>query len=313
MSVHSQHSEDRAVIGAARAREIGRREDGYPPRLELLPDPPASLRVIGRLPEEPLVAIVGAREADSAMCRFAASLARDLAGRGLAVISGGALGIDTAAHEGCLQGGGRTVAVLGSGFHHPYPAGNIPLFRRIAAEGALISEFPDETPPDRWTFPRRNRIVAALSLAVVVVQAAERSGALITAKAARAVGVPVGAVPGSPADARSRGCNGLIRGGAALVEDAADVLGLIDGGGRDGQLGLPSVVSRGKQSTPDVRERLGPGERMILDRLGATAVHIDDLVAGTGLGAAETAAAVLNLELAGLAEDRGGKCYVRSC
>jgi DNA processing protein len=298
--------------GLGPARELVRGGDGWPDRLERLPDPPELLNVIGTLPSEPLVAVVGSRDADAGMSRFAAALARGLAERGLAVISGGARGIDTAAHEGCLQAGGRTVAVLGSGFDHVYPAGNAPLFRRIAAGGALVSEFPPATPPSRWTFPRRNRIVAALARAVVVVQASERSGALITAEVARRIGVPVGAVPGSPADPRSRGCNALIRGGAALVEDVADVLGLIDGGGRDGQLGLPSVVSRGKETTPDVRARLGPRERTVLERLGAAPVHIDDLVAATGLPAAEIAAAVLELELGGLAEDRGGKQFVRT-
>jgi DNA processing protein len=301
-----------SVRGLGLARELGLGDDGWPDRLGLLSDPPELLHVIGRLPDEPMVALVGSREADAAMCRFASALSRDLAERGLAVVSGGARGIDTAAHEGCLQAGGRTVAVLGSGFDHVYPPGNAPLFRRIAAQGALMSEFPPGTPPSRWTFPRRNRIVAALARAVVVVQASERSGALITAEAARRVGVPVGAVPGSPADARSRGCNALIRDGATLVEDAADVLGMIDGAGRDGQLGLPSIVSRGKETTPDGRAGLGTRERTVLERLGAAPVHIDDLVAATGLSAAEVAAVVLDLELAGLAEDRGGKQFVRT-
>ncbi|HUT78188.1 MAG TPA: DNA-processing protein DprA [Polyangia bacterium] len=294
------------------ARELGRGDDGWPDRLGLLPDPPELLHVAGCLPAEPLVAIVGSRDADTQMCRFTAALARGLAERGLAVVSGGARGIDTAAHEGCLQAGGRTVAVLGSGFDHPYPAGNAPLFHRITADGALISEFPAGTPPSRWTFPRRNRIVAALSRAIVVVQASERSGALITAGVARGIGVPVGAVPGSPADARSRGCNALIRAGAVLVEDVADILGMIDGGDRDGQMGLPSVLSRGKETTPDGWARLGSRERMVLERLGAKPLHIDDIVAGTGLSAAEVAATILNLELAGFAEDRGGKQFVRS-
>jgi DNA processing protein len=300
------------AAAAAARREVRPGDRDWPERLGLLPDPPERLHVIGRVPEGTMVAIVGSRDADTGMCRFAAGLAGNLAERGLAVISGGARGIDTAAHEGCLRAGGGTAAVLGSGFDHPYPAANVPLFGRIAEAGALVSEFPPDTPPSRWTFPRRNRIVAALARAVVVVQASERSGALITAGVARRLGVPVGAVPGSPGEARSRGCNALIRDGATLVEDVADVLGMIDGAGRGGQLGLPSVVSRGKESTPDARLGLGPVERTVLERLGTAPVHIDELVAATGLGPAAVAAAILSLELCGLIEDRGGKQFVRS-
>ena len=291
---------------------LARGDRGYPERLAALPDPPDELRVRGRLDDRARVALVGSREADPALARLAERLAGDLAGRGMGVVSGGARGIDTAAHEGALAAGGETIAVLGAGIDRPYPAANRALFDRIAASGAVVSELPDAAPPTRWTFPRRNRIIAALARAVVVVQAGDRSGALITADVARRIGVPVGAVPGPPNDPRTRGCNGLIRGGATLVEDVRDVLGMIDGGGRDGQLGLQGVATRGKETPPEPPADLGDEERAVLEALGAVPVHIDDIASRAGLTAPAASAAILNLELAGLVEGRGGKLFVRT-
>jgi DNA processing protein len=290
---------------------LERGDPGYPSRLALLPDPPSRLYARGQIPTAPMVAIVGSREADSWARRLASALAAELAAQGLVVISGGARGIDTAAHQGALDGGGSTVAVIGSGFGHLYPEGNRPLFERIAARGAVLSEFEADTPPARWTFPRRNRLVAALSSAVVVAQAADRSGALITARIARELGLPVGAVPGAAGDPRSRGCNQLIRTGAAVVEGLADVLALLALEGGPRQLDLPELAARGKDAALDVADELSEPERAVLDRVGPAPLHIDEIAADAGLSASEALAALLSLELAGLVEDRGGKRYVR--
>jgi DNA processing protein len=291
--------------------EVTSDDPRYPTRLAALPDPPERLYVRGELPTAPLVGIVGAREADRTSLRLAHDLGRRLAARGFGIVSGGARGVDTAAHQGALAADGITVAVLGAGFDHLYPAANRELFASMAERGAVITEFEPPTPPTRWTFPRRNRVVAALASALVVVQAAERSGALITARIARRLGVPVGAVPGRAGDLGMRGCNQLIRAGAVLVEDAEDVVALLGSEPPAAQLGLPGVDSRGKEQPPERRLDLTDREALVLDKLGAAPSHIDDISAEAGLSAAETTAVILGLELAGIVEDRGGKQFVR--
>jgi DNA processing protein len=284
---------------------------GYPARLERLPDPPGQFYVKGRLPEGPGVAIVGSRKADTNAQRFAFNLAGDLTKQGCVIVSGGALGIDSSAHRGALEAQGLTVAVIGSGFDYTYPESNRPLFAEITERGALVTEFAPEQPPTRWTFPKRNRIVAALSVAVVVVQAGARSGALITARLARSLQVPLGSVPGAPGDPQGSGSNRLLREGAAMVESAADVLTLMqkDGGDRANQLRLPNV-DQGKKS-PVGPAGLEPPELKILDMLGPSPVHIDDIIAESGLEFGETSHAILSLELAGVIEDQGGKYFVK--
>jgi len=292
-------------------RIIGRGDPGYPDRLERLPDPPDRIHVRGAVPEGPMVAIVGAREADPQMRRLAFNLAGDLAARGMIVISGGALGIDTAAHLGCLESGGPTLAVLGSGLDQLYPTANRELFARIAGSGALLSELEPGMPPTRWTFPRRNRIVAAMARAVVVVQASLRSGALITAGEASKLGVPVGAVPCAPADPRGRGCNRLLKEGAAVVEDAVDIVKMVNLRCRSPQLDLPTIDWRGKESPSKAPAGLSGEESRVLGRLGASPTHIDEILSGSGLTAAQAATVLLSLELAGLVQDVGGKNFVR--
>jgi DNA processing protein len=204
------------------------------------------------------------------------------------------------------------VAFLGSGFDHPYPPGNRPLFARIAAGGgAVATELAPSTPPARWTFPRRNRLIAAVSDLVLVVQAPAGSGALITARIARRLGVAVAAVPGPASDPRNDGGNGLLRGGAGLVESAADALALMNRAPLFFQLDLPEPPPRCKETPASPLADLSEDEIAVLDRLGRSPVHIDEIVAATGLGAARTQAALLTLELAGLAEDRGGKLFAR--
>lgn len=215
----------------ARARRmgfavVGRDEPVYPRLLREIFDPPPVLYVQGRLaPEagEPSVAIVGARAATPAGAALARSLAAELASAGCTIVSGLARGIDSAAHRGALATGGRSVAVLGSGLDRPYPAENTPLVAQLAERGAVVSEFPLGTEPRPGHFPRRNRILAGWGLGVVVVEAAARSGALITASLALEAGREVMAVPGHPTWPGSAGTNALIRDGARLVRDAADV------------------------------------------------------------------------------------------
>jgi DNA processing protein len=210
---------------------VGRPEGAFPARLAELHDPPFGLFLRGEceaalaaLAEAPVVAVVGSRRATAAGRALARDLARRLAGRGAVIVSGLAHGIDAAAHEGALEAGGPTVAVLGCGVDVPYPRRNRALAARIAARGALVSEYWPGTPPAPWRFPARNRIVAGLAQAVAVVEAGRRSGALITADFALELGRPVLAVPGWPGALASEGCNGLLRAGAALLEDADDVI-----------------------------------------------------------------------------------------
>jgi DNA processing protein len=295
--------------------EIRRADPAYPRKLLALADAPARLHVVGalRCPWGPAVGIVGSREADPPARRHAAEIAEALAAAGAIVVSGGARGVDAAAHEGALAAGGTTVAVLGSGFDHLYPPAHRPLFERIAASGgAVVTEFEPSTPPTRWSFPRRNRIIAALSDLVLVVQAPARSGALVTAEIARRIGIRVASIPGTASDPRNRGNNGLIRTGADLVEGAADVLELLNRAPLFLQLDLPEPSRRGKETPATAPVGLGDDEILILNRLGAAPVHIDEIAVATGLGAARTQAALLALELAGVAEDRGGKLYART-
>jgi DNA processing protein len=221
---------DRRLLAAAGIGHAGMGEAGYPAGLRALTDPPFGLfwrgdpAVLAALDEHPVVAVVGSRRATAPGRAFARGLSADLAGRGAVVVSGLAHGIDAAAHEGALDGGGPTVAVLGCGVDVPYPRRNRPLADRIRGDGLLISEFWPGTPPAPWRFPARNRIVAGMAGAVAVVEAGRRSGALITADFGLELGRPVLAVPGWPGALASEGANGLLRAGAALLEDADDVV-----------------------------------------------------------------------------------------
>ena len=198
----------------------------YPARLRSIADPPPVLFVKGELraADQQAIAMVGSRRASPYGRHVAAELAAGLAGRGFTVVSGMALGADAAAHEGCLRAGGRTIAVLGSGIDVVYPPEHIALYERIAAAGAVLSEYPPGTPPTRSSFPVRNRIISGLALGVVVVEAPEKSGALITAAHALEQGREVFAVPGSVNSTQSRGSHQLLRDGARLVESVEDIL-----------------------------------------------------------------------------------------
>jgi DNA processing protein len=212
---------------------LGRPE--YPALLAAIADPPACIWTRGDLSvfNRVAVAVIGARAASREGLIAARDIAFDLARSGVVVVSGLARGIDSAAHQGALDGGGQTIAVLGTGIDRVYPAENGELFEAIAASGLLVTEFPLGAAPEDWHFPRRNRIISGLSKAVVVVEAKEKSGSLITARLAADQGRDVMAVPGTIVGGRNRGANALLRDGAKLVESAVDILqelGICDAG-----------------------------------------------------------------------------------
>lgn len=288
-----------------------RGNDDFPKRLEKLPDPPDRIYVAGRLTDAPAIAIVGSRNADPGACRFTARIAGDLAQRGFSIISGGALGVDTAAHRGALDAGGVTLSVIGSGFGFLYPEANEPLFSEIVKTGGLMTELHPDQPPTKWTFPKRNRLVAALADAVLVVQAGARSGALITANWAERLDTPVGAVPGIPDDQHNRGNHALLKRGARLIEDADDIEAMLSRPDAARQLDLPLSSREATPAKLPPRGALSPLEVKILDILCTSPLHIDDITTRLGTIPSETGAAMLTLELQGLVEDRGGKHYVR--
>jgi DNA processing protein len=274
----------------------------YPPRLAQLPDAPPVLAVLGdaTLLAAPQVAIVGARAASAAGRRIAEDIAEDLAGAGLVVTSGLARGIDSAAHQGALRAG-RTVAVVPGGLDQPYPPENAGLQARIAEAGAVVAELPLGTGPLPRNFHRRNRVIAGLSLAVVVIEAALRSGTLITAREAAELGREVLAVPGHPLDPRSAGGNALIKDGAPLVENAADILDALPGL-------APAGVPR-----PPAGPAPTPGNTVqLLELIGQTPVTVDDLAERCHLPVPEIQAMLADLELDGLVALLPGQRVVRT-
>ncbi|MHC4606367.1 MAG: DNA-processing protein DprA [Planctomycetota bacterium] len=282
----------------AGARIISCTDADYPQILRTLYDQPLVLYVRGALEERDALAIgiVGSRKCTSYGGRQARRFGEDLARLGVTVVSGLARGIDTLAHRGALvPDGGRTVAILGSGLARMYPPENAKLAAQIAERGAVVSEFPMRAAPEPANFPRRNRIIAGFSLGVLVVEAAERSGALITADWATEMGREVFALPGPVESPSSRGCHLLIRQGAKLVDGAADVLEEI-----------PALV-------PLLGERpttLSPVERTVLGHLGNRALGADEVVARARLPEGVVGKALAALVEKGLATKDGG--YLRS-
>ncbi|MGX9965928.1 DNA-processing protein DprA [Roseomonas sp. F4] len=290
-------------------------DPGYPPLLALLEDAPPVLALLG--PPEVLrrrqVGVVGARAASAGGRRVAEELAAGLCSAGIAVTSGLARGIDAAAHQGALNVQGRTVAVVAGGLDMPYPPENAALQARIAAEGGVVvSEAPLGTAPQARHFPRRNRIVAGLVLGLVVVEAAQRSGSLITARLALEAGRELFAVPGSPLDPRARGGNDLIRQGAHLTETAEDVLANLPAQPLDLPLftmaAPPNKISEAAPAPPPPPESLG----QVLELIGTSPVAVDDLVRRCQLSAPSVQAILLDLELSGLVETLPGNRVVRS-
>lgn len=290
-------------------RLVCKGDDDYPANLAEIPDPPTVLFVSGTLLPRDLVsiAVVGSRYASPAGILFAEKLSSDLASCGVTVISGLALGIDSAAHRGALRSQGRTLAVLGCGLDVNYPSINVDLRREIARTGALVTEFIPGTPPSSGHFPSRNRIISGLSLGVVVVEAAERSGSLITARLALEQGREIFAVPGAAQSARSKGTHRLIKQGAKLVEDAEDVLEEI----RPLVRHFPSIPPAPTEQTRDKLEDSSCPEQTILLRiLDKVPKHIDGIAQEANMPVQRAAALLLELELRGLVTQLPGKYFI---
>ena len=300
-----------AALSRVGARMICWGEPLYPGALAAIEDAPPLLTVLGRaeLLDRPIVAIVGARNASAIGRRISRDLAASLGEAGIVVVSGLARGIDAAAHLGALETG--SVAVVAGGVDVVYPEENRGLYEALARQGAILAELPLGTEPQARHFPRRNRIISGMALGVVVVEAAARSGSLITARFALEQGRDVFAVPGSPLDPRCRGCNDLLRRGAILTENAEDVLSQLAAQLR----GAPPPPARSAPTmTTTDRPGIEPGHPdaddngldMILQSLGPTPVAVDELVRQCHLSAAAVATLLLELELAGRVERHPG-------
>ena len=294
---------DRAAL--AGATTVGWGDPSYPPLLAAIIDPPPVLWIRGQLStfEPPAVAIVGSRAGSSYALAVAERLAAELTARGVVVVSGLARGVDSAAHRGALTAG-RTIAVLGSGPDVIYPREHDNLAREIAATGLVLSELAPGTPPQPQFFPMRNRIISGLSRAVVVVEAGERSGSLITARSALEQGRDVLAVPGSILSARNRGGHALLRDGAKIVESADDILeelGFPPDAPRQPQYVGPGSTSAGAIVVDRVLDCLAPGESCDLDAIAER----------SGLAVTRLLPRLFDLELQGLVRREGGGRFVR--
>jgi DNA processing protein len=285
-------------------------DPGYPELLRLSPDAPAVLYVRGQAAAllEPQIAMVGSRNPTAGGRATARDFAASFARLGLTITSGLALGIDAACHEGALAGEGFTVAVLGCGLDVVYPKENAALAERVAASGALISEFPPGTPALKEHFPRRNRIIAGLAHGTVVVEAAQRSGSLITARLAGAAGREVFALPGSIHNPLARGCHELIRQGAKLVERVEDVLAELKISLAHQILASTAQPSPG---TPAAGPTLDKAYKILLDALAFEPASVDSLIERTGLNSESIASMLLILELDGHVAPHPGGRYSR--
>jgi DNA processing protein len=281
------------TLTAGGLRWVARTSVDFPPLLRAIHDPPPGLFLRGQagieLLRKPSAAVVGARACSPYGAQIARELGRELAAAGLVVVSGLARGIDGEAHRGALEAGGLTVAVLGCGINRNYPAAHGQLAARICERGLVVSEYAPGVEPAPWRFPARNRVIAGLAAATVVVEARERSGALITADLALEEGREVFAVPGEITSALSAGTNDLLRLGASPLTSGKDVLDLFD-------LAPPAA--------PQVE--VGAAAATVLASLRDGPAGADEVVRATGLGAAEVAAVLIELELAGLVSEAAG-------
>ena len=295
-SARPRHGDDQVEAVAQRPRElrfVGRSEGAYPALLRELHDPPPGIFLRGAagagLLGLPAVAVVGARACSSYGAQVARLFGRELAGAGLVVVSGLARGVDGEAHRGALEAGGPTVAVLGCGVDRDYPAAHAQLAARVCERGLVVSEYAPGVEPAPWRFPARNRIIAGLSVATIVVEARERSGALITADFALEAGREVFAVPGEITSALSAGTNALLRLGATPLTSVVDVF-----------------ESLGLEVAAPAPSGLGETPLQVLEALGREPSGVDALVRETGLDAAAVATARAELELAGAVAEADG-------
>ncbi len=273
----------------------------YPDNLRQVPLSPPVLYVRGQLVDEDrlAVALVGTRQASAYGREVARRLGQELAQNGITVVSGLALGIDAIAHEAALAAGGRTIAVLGSGVDQIYPLQNRKMAQAMLTQGALVSEYPLGTRPEASNFPPRNRIISGLSLAVVVVEAGQRSGALITAKFAAEQSRDVFAVPGSILQPSSAGCNALIQDGASPLLSVADLLDQL-------HLERAAVQKEARQTIP-----ADPTERRLLEHLSSEPIYLDEIVRGAAMPAAQVSSLLAMMELKGLVRQVSSMRYVR--
>ncbi len=284
-------------------------DENYPPLLLQIPDPPPFLYVLGNLEKSAVhLAIVGSRDATRYGITTAKQLSRELVHHGISIVSGMARGIDTAAHDGAIEANGHTVAVLGCGVDVVYPPENRSLFQKIRETGAVISEFPLHANPEPYHFPLRNRIISGMSVGTIVVEAAMKSGSLITAKLAADQGREVFAVPGSIHSFKSSGTHNLLKQGAKLVETAADVLEEI-------QPFLYHHESSGDSPMVQIKKKhsmLDSEESIVLKALEPYPVHFDDIVRSTGIEPGKLAGILLKFELEGMVTQSPGK-HFSSC
>jgi DNA processing protein len=312
------HAPDRRLIDADRSWSerrsvhlIDATSAAYPDRLAAVGAAPALLYVQGDRTclAGPQLAVVGSRQPSTPGRTHAAQFAAGLARAGLTVTSGLAVGIDSAGHEGALGASGLTIAVLGSALDQVYPQQSRALSVRIAAQGALVSQFPPGTPPCRAHFPQRNRIISGLCLGTLVVEATPGSGSLITARLAARAGRQVFAIPGSIHNPMARGCHALIRAGARLVESVDDILQELN------FLHFKQEVISGSAVQADAAPRAGRLDKVgkiLLDAIGFEPASVDALVERTGLPSQSVASKLLILELEGVVESQAGGSYVRS-
>jgi DNA processing protein len=280
----------------------------YPPLLLQIPDPPPILYVFGRLNGSfKNIAVVGSRNATEYGISTTRRLCKDLALLKMTIVSGMAIGIDSAAHQGALMGKGDTIAVLGSGLEIVYPAENRSLFHRIAENGAVISEFPLLTEPEPHNFPIRNRIISGISLGTVVVEATKRSGSLITARLAAEQNREVFAVPGSVHSFKSTGTHTLIKQGAKLVEHAQDIMEEISY-----IIGGPHEKDKTGGEITESTSQLSSEESLVFEFIGAYPVHIDDLARKLSLKPGKLSSILLQLELKGIVHQSPGKLFSRT-
>ena len=310
------------------ARMVRWTDDDYPPNLRQIADPPPYLFVRGEVPlaDANCIAVVGARAASDAGLRMAERLGFELAAKGFILVSGLARGIDAAAHRGALSAGGRTIAVMGCGIDIVYPPENREMADSIIAQGgALISELPVGTAPLAENFPARNRILSGLCLGVVIVEAAERSGSLITARMALEQNRQVFAVPGSPLSGKSRGSNRLLKEGAVLIDCVEDVIEELAPQlqGHITKAIAPTKTPSGGPSQPQIQSKIDPDERLralesasfnqakaIIDNLkDDQRLHVDAIIEASGLDAQTVLRLLLEMELHGIVAQHPGKRF----
>ncbi len=306
--VWDQVDADLAWLDQPGAQILLLNDSNYPPLLKAIPDPPPLLFVLGdtTILRQKQLAIVGSRHPTPAGRETAYDFAQHLAANGVVITSGLALGIDGASHEGALAGGGLTVAVAGTGLDRVYPARHRELAHRVGENGALVSEFPPGTPPTASNFPRRNRIISGLSMGVLVVEAALRSGSIITARSAIEQGREVFAVPGSIHNPQARGCNSLIRQGAKLVETAADIFE---------ELGGFAAPMRQELNTDHAVSdpELDSEYKRVFESVGHEPTAVDTVVQRSGLTADAVCSMLLVLELQGLIASTSSGHYCQTC